>query len=184
MSKKAKIVNLFGQARPKTNITPIGYALAAVMLAVITFAATSLYYRQRLDAYGEAMENVMTNNMAHLNNIKELEVEARELRRQVVVSDTLDIEGVRIKKINGVLSVNGYIKNKGRFGFGDITISAYYFDGAGDPIEVKTVVTKSFDGKALTRGQRRRFRMRIEGVPEEAKDMQFIVTDLEREVAL
>jgi uncharacterized protein YpmB len=93
--------------------------------------------------------------------------------------DKIQIKNLRLRRNQYELKVAGNIVNSGKRYLSEIELTIYCLDEEERPVCEKKIKTVSSDGKPLKKYQKRRFSLAIPDVPEGAKEVQVIVTDIE-----
>jgi len=175
MSNRHKIIRLFNEAKENTSTKKIPLAvvipIALILTSALTFFISKMYFDKGLSvAEARASEAIA--------QVDALTKEIQKIKTVRLLADSLKIQNISIRKIDGELSVAGEIKNLGNRLIDDIEITLYCLKD-GRPVYEKPFIASSSDGKPLKKYQRRKFRVKVDDAPENAEDVILIITDVE-----
>jgi hypothetical protein len=93
--------------------------------------------------------------------------------------DRLELGGVRVTNINHEIKVSGRITNTGHREIDDIVLTVYCLDDNDRPVCKQQHIASSPDAEPLKKHQNRRFKLVIEDVPPESKEIQVTVSNMD-----
>jgi hypothetical protein len=125
--------------------------------------------------------DLMRQNTEMVNTVEALQGTVRDVLTARLRADTLSIEGLSVRNVDGEMTVSGSVRNRGKRAVYDVELTVYCLDKAGEALCEERHVTSSSDGLPLKKGQRRRFRMKVEEVPYRAEEVLVLITDVDVE---
>jgi hypothetical protein len=185
MANRAKIIHLFGQATRREKAGTGSWAfnllifIAVAVLAAVVFSSLSSHYSDELATAERRASEARDRAAASERQAKALQDKMEDIRQTQIFAGWLDIRDIRILHMNGEIFISGEIRNTGPRAFNDIELTVYCLSKGGTPLYEERFMTESSDGKPLTKGQRRRFDLRIENAPPEAKEAHIVISDIQ-----
>jgi hypothetical protein len=176
--KKDDLKSILWRAKDRPPDNPSSYvrmirvmAVGLVALAVMAVVVSFLYKKTaaREAVLERTVGDLMRQNTEMVNTVGRLDARVKHLIRTRLRADTLSIEGLSVR-------------NRGKREVYDVELTVYCLDTAGEALCEERHVTSSSDGLPLKRGQRRRFRMKVEEVPSRAEEVLVLITDVDVEV--
>ncbi len=148
--------------------------IIVVMIAVVLALAIFNLYQHRQNV---ALENA---SIKHMEKMREQQIKLdKHVTEVIAYKDKLDIKSLRIRNVDNVLKISGYIQNTGKREVNDVIMTVYFMDENDLLIDTRYHTASSSDGSPLKRYQRRKFSLSIEDASDTAKEIQVIVSDIE-----
>jgi hypothetical protein len=161
------------------RVMAVGLAALAVFSVVLSFLYKNTAAREA--ALERSVGDLMRQNTELVNTVERLDGRVKHLIRTRLRADTLSIEGLTVRNVDGEVTVAGSVRNRGGRGVYDVELTVYCLDKAGEALCEERHVTASSDGLPLKKGQRRRFRMKVEDIPSRAEEVLVLITDVDVE---
>jgi hypothetical protein len=188
--KKDDLKSILWRAKDRPPDNPSSYvnmirvmAVGLVALAVMAVVVSFLYKKTaaREAVLERTVGDLMRQNTEMVNTVGQLDGRVKHLIRTRLRADTLSIEGLSVRNVDGEMTVSGSVRNRGKRAVYDVELTVYCLDKAGEALCEERHVTSSSDGLPLKKGQRRRFRMKVEEVPYRAEEVLVLITDVDVE---
>jgi hypothetical protein len=186
--KKEDLKSILSWAKNRPPDNPSSYvlmvrvmAVCLVALAVMAVLVSFLYKKTaaREAVLERTVADLMRQNTELVNTVGRLDGRVKHLIRTRLRADMLSIEGLSVRNVDGEVTVTGSVRNRGKRGVYDVELTVYCLDEAGGALCEERHVTSSSDGLPLKKGQRRRFRIRVEEVPSRAEEVLVLITDVD-----
>jgi hypothetical protein len=176
---------------PEYKQTPVasivGALLVVVAITIAIFIAKAHYSKSEvpppkivataIEPHSEIEDARKQEEAAAQKKAAEEKEEAAEKR---IYAERLQIRNLRLKKTKGgAIEVSGTVLNAGNREVNDIVLVLYCLDAGDRPVCEEKITVSAADNVPLLKNRRRRFRAQIESAPEETKEIQPVVTDME-----